>query len=127
MREECRNVPVSARWDYESRWVHGPAPHTKSHTMFYVYILKSKKDNQLYIGYTQNIERRFQEHNSGNNESTRNRRPLILLYYEYHLNKQDALRRESYFKTTKGKSTLKQMIRFSLVEQNFAEDAGTLL
>ncbi len=95
--------------------------------MFYVYILKSKKDNQLYIGYTQNIERRFQEHNSGNNESTRNRRPLILLYYEYHLNKQDALRRESYFKTTKGKSTLKQMIRFSLVEQNFAEDAGTLL
>jgi len=83
--------------------------------MFFVYILLSQKDNQFYIGYTQNIERRFQEHNSGNNESTKFRRPFKLLYYECHSHQADALRRERYFKTTKGKSTLRQMLRWALL------------
>ncbi len=86
--------------------------------MFYVYILQSQKDSMFYIGYTNDVMRRFQEHSSGNNVSTRNRRPLALLYYECHLNKEDALRRESYFKTTKGKATLKLMLRCALFEQN---------
>ncbi|MBU4348327.1 GIY-YIG nuclease family protein [Patescibacteria group bacterium] len=47
--------------------------------MFYVYILKSKKDNSLYIGKTNNIERRIQEHNSGHTPSIRTKRPFILL------------------------------------------------
>ncbi len=82
--------------------------------MFCVYLLQSQKDHQFYIGFTQDVQRRLQEHNFGNNDGTKTRRPLRLLYYECHLNKEDALRRESYFKTTKGKSTLKQMLRFSL-------------
>lgn len=50
--------------------------------MFFVYFLKSLKDNKLYIGRTNNIERRLSEHNSGFVSSTKSRQPLLLLGYE---------------------------------------------
>ena len=82
--------------------------------MFYVYVLISLKDKKFYVGYTGDLKRRLKEHNSGKNVSTKSRLPLKLIYYEAHLSKADAERREKYFKTTKGKSTLKQMLRESL-------------
>jgi putative endonuclease len=75
--------------------------------MHYVYILLSLKDGKFYIGYTSNLKRRLKEDSSGKNPSTKSRRPLRLLYYEAHLSKRDAMRRETYFKSTKGKSTLR--------------------
>jgi putative endonuclease len=86
--------------------------------MHYVYVLLSLKDEKFYIGFTNDLERRLKEHNSGKNISTKSRLPLKLFYYEAHLSKKDAARRERYFKTTKGKSTLKQMLRDSLMEYN---------
>ncbi|MFC1793950.1 GIY-YIG nuclease family protein [Planctomycetota bacterium] len=82
--------------------------------MFYVYVLISLKDGKFYIGFTNDLKRRLKEHNSGKNISTKSRLPLKLIYYESHLSKTDAVRREKYFKTTKGKSTLRQMLRESL-------------
>ena len=82
--------------------------------MYYVYVLISLKDYKFYIGYTNDLKRRMKEHNSGKNISTKPRLPLKLVYYETHLSKADAERREKYFKTTKGKSTLRQMLRESL-------------
>ena len=82
--------------------------------MYYVYALISLKDKKFYIGYTEDLKRRLKEHNSGKNISTKSRLPLKLIYYESHLSKSDAERREKYFKTTKGKSTLRQMLRESL-------------
>jgi len=82
--------------------------------MYYVYILLSKKDNKFYIGFTSDLKRRIKEHNNGKSSSTKSRRPLELIYYESHLSKKDALRREQYFKTSKGKSTIKLMLRNSL-------------
>lgn len=82
--------------------------------MYYVYVLLSLKDKKLYIGFTSDLRRRLKEHNAGRNVSTKSRLPLKLIYYEAHLSKTDAVRREGYFKTTKGKSTLKQMLRKSL-------------
>ena len=82
--------------------------------MFYVYVLRSFKDKKFYIGFTNDLKRRMKEHNSGKNISTRPRLPLKLVYYEAHLSKADAERRERYFKTTKGKSTLRQMLKESL-------------
>lgn len=80
--------------------------------MFYfVYVLQSKKDKKFYIGFTRSIERRLKEHNAGKNTSTASRRPLELIYYEAHLSKIDALRRESYFKTAKGKTTLRMIMK----------------
>ena len=82
--------------------------------MYYVYVLLSLKDKKFYIGFTNDLKRRLKEHNSGKNISTKSRLPLELIYYEAHLSKADAERRERYFKTTKGKSTLRQMLRESL-------------
>ncbi|MFZ2521883.1 MAG: GIY-YIG nuclease family protein [Minisyncoccia bacterium] len=50
--------------------------------MFYVYILKSEKDNNLYTGYTNDLKRRLIEHNSGKSKSTKSRKPFELIYYE---------------------------------------------
>ncbi len=82
--------------------------------MFYVYVLLSLKDNHFYIGFSEDIKKRLADHNAGRNTSTKPRRPLELIYYEAHLSKEDAFRREAYFKTTKGKATLKQMLRTTL-------------
>ncbi len=78
---------------------------------YYVYILRSLKDGLFYIGLTNDLKRRLGEHNRGENISTSKRKPLELIFYEAYLNKKDAERRESYFKTTKGKTTLKQMLK----------------
>jgi len=83
--------------------------------MYYVYVLISLRDNKFYIGFSEDVQQRFSEHNSGKNVSTKSRRPFKLLYYEAHLSKEDALRRERYFKTAKGKTTLGQMLRNSLL------------
>ena len=76
--------------------------------MFYfVYVLKSKKDNKRYIGFTDNLERRISEHNSGLVKSTKNRRPLELIYFEKFDTKSEAMNREKYFKTGFGRAFLK--------------------
>ena len=82
--------------------------------MYYVYVLLSLKDNHFYIGFSENVMKRLAGHNSGHNTSTKPRRPFELIYYEAHSSKEDAFRREAYFKTTKGKSTLRQMLRTTL-------------
>lgn len=66
--------------------------------MYYVYILKSKKDNNLYIGYTSNLKNRLMEHNRGNVPSTSCRLPMELVYYEAYRNQEDATKREQSFK-----------------------------
>ena len=76
---------------------------------FYVYILLCR-DGDFYTGFTGDLKRRLKEHNCGNNISTRNRRPVELIYFEAHKSKTDAYRRETYFKTSKGKTTLKKIL-----------------
>ena len=69
--------------------------------MFYVYVLKSKKDKRLYIGYTNDLRRRLGEHNRGENKSTKHRTPLSLVYYEAYRSKEDAEKREKKLKKFK--------------------------
>lgn len=66
--------------------------------MFYVYILRSKKDKNLYVGFTNDLRRRLQEHNSGLNRSTKHRRPFGLIYYEAYKSENDAKKREENLK-----------------------------
>jgi putative endonuclease len=76
-----------------------------------VYVLISKKDGLFYIGYTTNIYNRIKNHNEGKTISTAKRRPLELIFCEFYQSKQDAMRREKYFKTTAGKKCLKLMLK----------------
>jgi putative endonuclease len=66
---------------------------------FYTYVLQSEKDLQFYVGYTNNLLRRIDDHNKGKVVSTKNRIPLKLIYWEGCLNQKDATKREKYLKT----------------------------
>ncbi|OGM05263.1 hypothetical protein A2125_01295 [Candidatus Woesebacteria bacterium GWB1_43_5] len=68
--------------------------------MHFLYILRSLKDNKLYIGVTNNIVRRLNEHNTGKSKSTKHRVPFILIYKENFTNKGLAMKREWLFKNT---------------------------
>ncbi len=63
---------------------------------YIVYVLESEKDKKFYTGYTKDIELRFEQHQNGEVDSTKNRRPLNLIYFEACLNRGDATRREKY-------------------------------
>lgn len=78
---------------------------------YYVYALRSQRDNKLYVGFTANLEHRLSQHSKGEVTATRSRRPLDLIFYEAYRNKYDALRREKYFKTANGKSSLHRMLK----------------
>lgn len=78
---------------------------------YYTYILKGLKTADLYIGFTQDLVKRVKEHNGGLVESTRRYLPWRLIYYEACLNKEDAKRREHYFKTSQGKRLLKRRLK----------------
>ena len=66
--------------------------------MFYLYILKSKKDDELYIGSTNDLKRRIKEHENGESFSTKFRRPFQLIYYEAYRNEKGVRLRESALK-----------------------------
>lgn len=73
---------------------------------FYTYVLLSLKDKEHYVGYTNNLRKRLEEHNAGKNLSTKPRRPLKLIYFEACLNEDDAKQREKYLKGTIGRRYL---------------------
>ena len=79
--------------------------------MFYNYVLQSIKDKNLYIGYTPDLRKRLEEHNHGLARSTKPHRPWKIIYYEACLDKNDALRREKYLKTTQGQRLLKRRLK----------------
>ena len=62
--------------------------------MYYTYVLISQKDQKLYTGYTNDLKSRLKEHNNGTVESTKNRIPFELVYYEACLDKNKAIKRE---------------------------------
>jgi len=85
--------------------------------MYYVYILLSKRDKKFYTGCTNNLKDRIKRHNRGQISTTKNRRPLYLIYYEACLNKDDAYKREKYLKTAWGKRYIKNRLKNFLINQ----------
>ncbi len=78
---------------------------------YYTYVLKSEIDGKFYTGYTKNLKLRFEQHQKGKVNSTKNRKPLKLIYYEACLNQQDATHREKYLKTYFGKMFLRNRLK----------------
>ncbi len=79
--------------------------------MYYTYVLYSKKDGDFYTGFTQDLKLRFKQHNKSQVESTKDRRPFELIYYEACLNRNDATHREKYLKTYHGKAYIKRRLK----------------
>lgn len=76
----------------------------------------SKKDNNFYTGYTNNLKLRFKQHDNGQVFSTKTRRPFKLIYYEVSLNEEDARAREKYLKSGMGKRYLKNRLKMYLTK-----------
>lgn len=79
--------------------------------MFYVYILHCKKANKIYVGFSRNLRKRISQHKNNEVHSTKRLGNCKLIFYEAFENKKDAQRREKYLKTSKGKRTLKIMLK----------------
>jgi len=84
---------------------------SNKHKFYYIYVLKSKKDDNFYVGYTNNLKSRFEQHSKGFVDSTRDRRPFVLIYSEACLAKRDATKREKYLKTYLGKLFLRNRLK----------------
>ena len=79
--------------------------------MYYTYVLKSIKDKMLYVGFSKDLKQRLELHQKGAVESTKERRPLELIYYEACIEKADAINREKYLKSYHGKMFLKKRLK----------------
>ena len=77
----------------------------------YVCVLNSVTDGDNYVGCTNNLRIRLEQHNSGRVYSTRQRRPLKLIYSEIYLNQQDAFAKEKFLKTGWGKNYLRRVLK----------------
>ena len=82
--------------------------------MYYVYALRSLKDREFYVGFTKDINKRLAAHNNRQVQTTRNRIPFEIVYYEASRNINDAIKREKYLKTTYGKRYLVNRLRNDL-------------
>lgn len=78
--------------------------------MHYVYVLQSEKDGKLYVGHTDDLKRRFREHNNGLVPSTKKGTPLRIVYYEACNILDDAIKREKQLKTGFGRAYLKRRL-----------------
>ena len=82
--------------------------------MHYVYVLRSARDGHLYTGYATDLRKRVAEHTAGKTRSTRNRRPLHVIYYEAYLLSSDAKARERFLKSGSGKRLIRKQLRHYL-------------
>ena len=78
---------------------------------YYVYVLRSKLDGKYYTGFSTDLDKRIEEHNSGKVSSTKYRIPFEIVYYEVCFCIDDATHREKYLKTTYGKRYIKNRIK----------------
>ncbi|HUW05047.1 MAG TPA: GIY-YIG nuclease family protein [Williamwhitmania sp.] len=78
--------------------------------MYYVYVIESINFGRYYKGMTQNLEQRLREHNAGKTRSNKAFAPFRLVYVEEFAVREDARKREKYFKSSAGKRYLEAKI-----------------
>lgn len=83
---------------------------------FYVYILLSLKDKKFYTGFTTDLKNRLSEHAKGDVRSTKDRRPLKLIHYEYFIDEKDAKAREVFLKSGFGRNQIKLALKNTLAK-----------
>lgn len=76
--------------------------------MHVVYVLRSEKDHNLYIGCTSDLSKRLAQHANGLIRATKHRLPMELIYKEEYSDMYEAFRIERFYKTPKGKRELKK-------------------
>lgn len=82
----------------------------RAHNMYYVYALKSRKRNYIYVGMTNDIDRRVKQHEDGKSRTTKPYRPFILIWKQEYATRPEAREREKYLKSGTGKEFLKSLL-----------------
>ena len=77
--------------------------------MVYTYVIKSKNKDYRYIGITNNLERRFKQHNQGSGIATKSYAPFKIVLIEKHLNYHEARKREKFLKSGVGRNFLNSL------------------
>mgnify|MGYP001191602557 CR=1 FL=1 len=89
--------------------------------MYYFYVLYSIKDHKLYKGFSGDIPSRLLKHFNGGVNSTKFRRPLVLIHLESFDSKSEAIARESWSKSLEGGIALKQLlVSKGILDSNFS-------
>lgn len=91
---------------------------------YYVYVLRSQRDGELYIGFTTDLKRRIAEHLRGGVQSTKFRLPMTLLHYEFFINRWDAEARETFLKSGAGHAQLHDKLKRTF--QQTGKSSGTV-
>ncbi len=78
--------------------------------MFFVYVIKSLKNNRFYVGHTNDVARRLLEHNSGLSKYTSISKPFELIFSEVFTTRLEAVQRELFLKSGKGREWLKNLL-----------------
>jgi putative endonuclease len=96
-----------------------PAPGTKSKAlilrafilsdMYYTYILRCTTDGSFYKGHTNNLNDRLKQHNSGKSDYTSRKGPWEIFYYEEFNTRDEAIKREKYFKSAAGRRFIQKL------------------
>ena len=79
--------------------------------MYYVYVMQSKRDGRLHVGHTGDLLRSVKRHNGGLVAATKDRIPFEVVYYEACIDKNDALRRESYLRGAYGRRFIERRLQ----------------
>jgi putative endonuclease len=79
--------------------------------MFYAYVLKSIGHNFYYKGHCEDISKRLAQHNAGKTKSIKAYTPFVVVYYEQFSTREEAIRRERYFKSAAGRRFLKTVLQ----------------
>ncbi|MBU2235857.1 GIY-YIG nuclease family protein [Patescibacteria group bacterium] len=79
--------------------------------MYFVYVIKSIKFLNRYIGSTNNIGKRIEEHNNGKCRYTKGRRPWELIYKESYDTRAEAMKRERFLKSGQGRKFLDSILK----------------
>jgi putative endonuclease len=80
--------------------------------MYYAYVIQSSIDGSFYKGHCQDREMRLKQHNSGKTKSIKHKIPFMMIYSEEFTTKEEAIKREKYFKTAAGRRFLKKKLGF---------------
>ncbi len=78
--------------------------------MYFVYVIRCYERNYNYIGLTNNLERRFGEHNEGKNKTTKPYRPFKMVLMEQYDTRPEAREREKYLKSGIGRDYIKKIL-----------------
>lgn len=81
---------------------------------YYVYLLLSLSDHKFYVGFTTDLKKRMEEHNRGYVTATKHRLPLKLIHYEYFINREDAIARETFLKSGFGREQIREALKRTL-------------